>query len=410
MTNSHKNAIFISYDGFGQSYLEALYLPILNSVKNPPVDFSVVQFIPEKHPQKQTERRAAEKLGINLHFINYHNSPPLIATLYLILSGLFKVGRLARKEKTDFIHARTIIPGVVALGAKLFRPKMKIIFDTDGFVPEYRVEIGVLKENGLIFKTLKKLEKLLVSKSDLILVRTESARELLIEWYGEEAARKIYVTPNGKDETFYQPLAAAENEKVRRKYNLSDDAIFIIYVGNLGELYLPDKMLRLFSLVKKRHENSFFLLLSSTEFEKIDDLARGEGLGESDYKVERVSPGEIPALISAADVGLAFRAPVLSMRGIAPLKVSEYLLCGTPAVINSSIGFLETLFEEKQNLGFLLKTTNDEELEKAADWIIETAKPLREQFRETARRGGVAEFGLSNIKKHYENVYSKLIN
>ncbi|HEX8265029.1 MAG TPA: glycosyltransferase [Pyrinomonadaceae bacterium] len=409
MRQSHGKAIFLSYEGFEQSYLETLYLPILDSIKRPPIDFTVVQFIPKNHPQKALDAAAAERLGIPVHFLNYRNSPPVFSTIYLILNGILKVGLLARREKTDFIHARTWVPGLIALGAKIFRPRLKFIFDTDGFVPEFRVESGLLKNQGLMFKTLKKIEKLLIKKSDLILVRTNNARKILSNWYGDEAGSKIFVTPNGKDENFYRAFSAAENRKVRQKYNLSDEAILVLYVGTLVENVLPGKMFRLFSDVKKLEPNSFFLILSGSNFERLGELAQTEGLTEADYMVERVFPAEIPALISAADVGISFRAPTLSNQGVSPLKVCEYLLCGTPAIVNSGAGDLEPLFEENKELGFLLKEMSDKEISQAAEWIVRIAKPSRERLRETARQGGIKEFGLSNIKKLYENVYSKLI-
>ena len=317
---------------------------------------------------------------------------------------------LARREKIDFIHARTAIPGLIALGAKIFRPSMKIIFDTDGFVPEFRVEIGLLNEKGLMFKTLKKIEKLLVKKSDMILVRTQSAKNIMIDWYGTQIESKTYVTPNGKDEDFYRPYTEAQNRQIRQKYGIGDDAIFLIYVGTLGQSSMPDKMFRLFSLVTQLEPNSFFLILSRTEFDELDALAQAEGLSDADYRVESVFPSEIPPLVSAADVGISFRAETLSMRGISPLKVCEYLLCGTPAIVNSSIGDLEDLFEKNKQLGVLLMEMSDEELRETAEWVVKTAKPSRELLRQTTRQGGIKAFGLSNIKKLYENIYSKLIN
>lgn len=410
MSGKRGKAIFLSYEGFGQSYLETLYLPILNSIKNPPIDFTVVQFAPENHPQKESDRAAAERLQIPLHFLRYRNSPPILSTVFLILNGIATVGKIARREKIDFIHARTWIPGLIALGAKRFRPEMKIIFDTDGFVPELRVESGLLDERGKMFKILKRIEKRLVEKADLILVRTRSAKNILRDWYGEEAAAKIFVAPNGRDEQFYRPFSDAENNAARRKYNLTDDAIFVIYVGTLSNIFLPDKMMQLFAEVKKLEPNSFFLILSGSNLESLAETAREKNLAESDYNVERVLPSAIPPLVSAADVGIAFRSPTLSNRGVSPLKVCEYLLCGTPAIVNSGAGDLEALFAENQDLGFLLKETSDNEIRKAAEWIVKVAKPERKRFRKTARRGGIEEFGLSNVKKLYETIYSKLLS
>ncbi len=410
MTQPRSKAIFLSYDGYGQSYLETLYLPILGSIENPPVDFTVVQFMPKNHPQKASDAAAAEKLGIKIHFLNYYNSPPLLGTIYLILNGIFKVGRIVRKEKIDFIHARLLIPGIIALAATLFRPQVRLIYDLDGFVPEARVEAGLWSEKGFIYKTLKKVEKLLVKKANLILVRTEKAKKILSGWYGDESTSKTFVTPNSKDESVFHPFTEAENREIRQKYNLDDDTIFVIFAGTFGSFYMPDKMFRLFSYVKKRQPNSFFLILTVSDFEPFRHMVKTEQLTEEDYKVEGVLPVEVPRLISAADVGISFRIPQLSLCGIAPIKVCEYLLCGTPVIATASTGDMNLLFKENKELGFLVNETSDDELKQAAEWILKTAKPSRDNLRETSRAGGVKEFGLSNIKKLYEDVYRKLID
>ena len=52
-----------------------------------------------------------------------------------------------------------------------------------------------------------------------------------------------------------------------------------------------------------------------------------------DYAVRKVAPADVSSYLSAADAGIAFYRPGISRLGTSPVKVSEYLACGLPVVI-----------------------------------------------------------------------------
>src|SRR5690606_14821514 len=79
---------------------------------------------------------------------------------------------------------------------------------------------------------------------------------------------------------------------------------------------------------------------------------------------------EIPAWLSAADLAFAIRKPLPSMRGVAPIKLGEYLLMGLPTIASKGIGDSEELLEA---LPFVYHFDHDKatEIGGAAAWIIE---------------------------------------
>jgi glycosyltransferase involved in cell wall biosynthesis len=103
----------------------------------------------------------------------------------------------------------------------------------------------------------------------------------------------------------------------------------------------------------------------------------------------------VPALLAAADVGLAFRAVSLSTRAIAPIKVGEYLLCGLPVVGTAGIG--ETAAASEAGIFF----ADNEGPEAAAEWITGTLLPDRALLAGRARKVGLAHFSLERSVRDY---------
>ena len=123
------------------------------------------------------------------------------------------------------------------------------------------------------------------------------------------------------------------------------------------------------------------------------------GVDPGDVVVRRVPPGQVPSYLAAADLGLAFRAPSFSQRGVCPIKVGEYLLCGTPVLATRGVGDVDA-YLDGANLGTLLDDLSQETLEAAAAWFVE-ARGARAAQREASRERGVALFGLDACARRW---------
>ncbi len=59
--------------------------------------------------------------------------------------------------------------------------------------------------------------------------------------------------------------------------------------------------------------------------------------------VTRVDPSEIPAYLSASDVGLSFVKATYATQSRSPTKIPEYLAAGLPIIANSGVGDVDEL-------------------------------------------------------------------
>ena len=92
--------------------------------------------------------------------------------------------------------------------------------------------------------------------------------------------------------------------------------------------------------------------------------------------------------LNAADAGIAFYRPGVSRLGTSPVKVSEYLACGLPVVMNSGIGDSDAIVL-REHLGVLVNDFNEPEYARAVaslDHLITDSAGTRRQNRAAAER------------------------
>jgi glycosyltransferase involved in cell wall biosynthesis len=111
--------------------------------------------------------------------------------------------------------------------------------------------------------------------------------------------------------------------------------------------------------------------------------------------IMRVPPDEVPQYLAASDVGLAYRSTNFAMQAVAPIKLSEYLLCGLPVIGTPGIGETQRVVEA----GLLLEEKRGADA--AAHWLVNEVLPDRETYRQRARAVGVAQFSLARSIRDY---------
>jgi len=124
--------------------------------------------------------------------------------------------------------------------------------------------------------------------------------------------------------------------------------------------------------------------------------------------VRSVAPSDIPGWLSASDAGIAFYRPGISRLGTSPVKVSEYLACGLPVVINAGIGDSDLIITGEK-VGVLVENFSDPEYARAARAIAEFAA-APDQIRWQARAVAEKLFDLRSIgAERYARLYEKVL-
>ena len=355
----------------------------------------------------ETRKELAEQ-GIDWYYLPYHKWPSAAATAWDILRGTIRVWRLNGKKKFDVLHGRVHIPTLMgALARKFSSHKPKLLFDIRGFFPEEYTDAGIWPENGLLYRSAKRVEKWLMKEADGFVVLTEKARDILfpesVETGKDKLGRPVEVIPCCVDFAGrFNIDQKQDREKYRNRLGVGNRPVYS-HVGALGGLYLTEQIAD-FLLAAKEKNNTFALFLTQSDPQLIFPLLRERGFTENDYFVEKVDSREIPGYLAAADAGLSFVKAGYATQSRSPTKIPEYLACGLPIIANRGVGDVDKLIEEN-GIGVLLEDFSKESYIFALNRIDELGD-ISEKCRRTAER----EFDLETVGgDRYRRAYKALI-
>lgn len=377
--------LFLTWDGPEQNYLESLFFPLLDRVSKGDFEIHVLQFTWGDLNINGSVDRAAKDLGFHYSRVDIVRRPLSLATAAMIMKGRWEVERYVRQFQIDVVVARSIIPAAMVANSSA-----KFVFDTDGLMADERVDFGGWSPNGVSYRVFRELERLACMRADVIVTRTERARDVLIARVGGALDSNRFVAiPNGKDTTVFSPS------------HETSGSVNVIYVGSLGPQYVPESMFRFFSEVLKRRPEAHFKMLTG-QVDLARNFAKESGLKPESFHAERVPPSEVPRHIARANLGLALRLPSFSQCGVAPIKVAEYLLCGVPVLANPGVGDLDRQIDT--NVGILVEDPLLEDWATVAGQFTESILPNIEKVRLESRARGLELFDLEIVAKKYREV------
>ncbi len=414
MPKKRPHTLYICYFGLREPLVQTQVIPYLREILKDGIKISLLTFEPNfKDSWNAGEIEAARgKLaeeGISWHCLSYHKRPSVPATIYDVLSGAYFAVRLSRKEKIDVFHARAHVATLMGAIAKNFSGG-KMLFDIRGFFPEEYTDAGVWKENGLIYRSVKLIEKWLLKKSDGFVVLTEKAREILfpesVETGFDKSARPVEVIPCCIDPKRFAAAERLDREAIRREMKIGERHVFV-YVGSFGGWYLTDDMARFFALAHRQNPNTFTMILTQSDAEMVKQTLVSHGVPEKDFLIKEVSPDEVPTYLKAADVAISFIKACYSKQSSSPTKIAEYLASGLPIISNSGVGDLDALIEGEK-VGIILKSFTDEDYAEALtkmDGLL-TVENLSEHCRSIAHQ----RFAIDRVAgKNYRRLYRRLL-
>ena len=132
-------------------------------------------------------------------------------------------------------------------------------------------------------------------------------------------------------------------------------------------------------------------------------------IDSSRYTVRSVASADVPSYLSASDAGVAFYKPTLSRLATSPVKLTEYLACGLPVIINSGIGDSDALVT-REGAGALVSDFTKAEYAQAGN-IIERLVNQAEHTRKLTRSVAEKLFDVRQVGvQRYGRVYDRLLN
>jgi glycosyltransferase involved in cell wall biosynthesis len=250
----------------------------------------------------------------------------------------------ALRRRPDIVHARSYLPAAAADVIASVSPGARLLFDVRGMLGDEAVDGGAWSRESLRYRLVKRYERRLFHGSSALVVLTEALRDWMRENEQVPDGMRVDVVPCCVDTDAFD---VASNVRARTRAELGlEGRPVVVYAGTLGSWYKAEEMARFVGLMRRRHPGLAFLVLTQADSGELTRAARAAGLAENDIVVRAVRPAEMPAMLSAGDVGLSFIQPCFSKTGSSPTKVGEYLAAGLPVVLNSGVGDQASLVAE----------------------------------------------------------------
>ena len=395
---------FISWDGPDQNYMESLFFPIFERAAQSDIDFSVLQFTWGPEEIRRSIGRAARDRGIDYESRPVLRKPLNAATAAMIVRGAASVVFHARRHDIDVLMPKQIMPAAMCMMARPLLPDIRIVFDTDGFMADERVDFGGWDSEGMVYRLFRSIEARACRRADAVVSRTERGRDILIERAGPGVAdHKIFVVPNGKDTEQFAPLPTDERASVRDQWGIPEKAPWVIYAGSLGPHYHPESIFDAFEAIRQRAPGSRLTILTGHK-EVARDIHKARSIEDDAVDIMRVHPDEVAPILGAGDLGIAFRTPSFSQQGVCPIKIAEYLLCGLPVLCTSGVGDLDRQIDEKVGMMVEVEDLNPAGMEGIAQWFVDEVLPNRDGFRSACRARGKMHFGLDRCAAQLRDV------
>ncbi len=390
-----KKILYLTHDGLTDPLGRSQILPYLCGLSQ---EYEIVIVSFEKPDRYASQKRSVEEI-VNSHKIKwvplaYHKSPRLLSTVYDVFCLYQNALRLNKLQNFDIVHCRSYVTALVGMRLKM-RHALKFVFDMRGFWADERVEGGLWNLTNpvyrLIYGFFKKREKEFLQCADHVVVLTEAAKKIIVEW--GTAPSKITVIPCCVDMDLFSPNLITSERRLTTRLTLGFDSgdFVLLYLGSWGTWYLTDEMITFFKKIKLRIPNARFLILTTDRVEIKDQSIHDSVV------IRSVSRQEVPLFIALSDAAVFFIKNSFSKQGSSATKMAEIMAMNIPVVTNTGWGDIEA---QQGKIPGLISVTTPVDFELAIQRMQESYSNIRAAIQN--------EFALSRGIEKYESIYAQL--
>ena len=386
-----KNILFVTWDGPQVFYTESLFAPIFVKLKDHGYEVFILQFTWGTDERIAQIAHKCAEWGLSFKAVTIQRRWGPAGPFLSAIRGRKIVRRLVDLWGIDIVMPRSLMAGLVCLAAGRV-PGVHEVFDADGLAADERVDVRGESRSSPIYRLLRTIERRLTRRADLVLTRSGAASVILARRAGLPNTGRFRVVKNGRDEDEFSPDRA--NAKASPAPQDDGWSPRLVYAGSLGKQYRAPEMLRIAGAIHDRFPGTtFHIMTGSTEI--AGDLVR-ERFGERPgwITIEQVPPNRVAPALADGDFAFALRTTSFSSKGIAPIKVGEYLLSGVPVIGTPGVGDVAGLDDADAWFSY----TGDPA--PVVDWV-EATRWRFDAVRRACRREGVERFSLNAAVASY---------
>jgi glycosyltransferase involved in cell wall biosynthesis len=240
--------------------------------------------------------------------------------------------------------------------------------------------------------------------ADKVVSVSSAAQRQLENNYGI-SGKKFFVLPNCVDIHKFRPYPEMR-ETIRQQYNIGENPL-IVFVGTFYEWHDAHTLVMAFcNLLNKNSAARLLLIGEGVNKTKIEDLVLSLGLDKAVTFTGSVPLDTVPFLLSSADIAVApYKKMDVEFWG-SPMKLFEYMACGT-SLITSSVGQLTEIIRNEEN-GLLVEPGDIQALSLAMERLINNPT-LRDYLSHNARIDVEQFYSLEKYTDRLEELFSEVL-
>ena len=387
--------LYLSYTGLGEPLGESQVLQYLAALAR---DHAITLVTFERAETRRDAGRMAairercRAAGIDWHPLAYHNRPSGPATLYDLVVGTRTAVRLARRIGADIVHARSYIPGLMALAVKR-RTGARFVFDIRGFWPDERLEGGQWGRLDPRYVLFKRAERPLYRGADHVVTLTRAAERTVAAFPFLDPVPPVTVIPTCTNLDAFRPVSPKR------------EAFTLVYVGSMTGRYLFGHVARAVAMLFEHRPDARFLVLNRGAHGLIRGTLEGAGVDMARVEIVEAAHLGVARYVSGAHASAFFLSTGYSLRASAPTKTGELLACGVPVLGNEGVGDLAEDLRET-GTGIAVADFEDATLRDAVARLVELAE--EPGIAERCRRAAESRFALADGVARYDAIYRGL--
>lgn len=215
--------------------------------------------------------------------------------------------------------------------------------------PQNAVDLGMMKENGLLHWMFRRKEKKLYRLSDKIGCMSPANREYLIRHNPSVNPNKIELCPNAVMPVEIPKLSEQERCQILSEFDIPTNKTCFIYGGNLGKPQGLDFLLEVIATNEKRNDSFIVVAGGGTEYEKIAQW----------FEIQKPKNAKLVAelpkhtydnLVRACHVGMVLLDPRFTIPNF-PSRLLSYLENRMPVLLATDTATDMGRMAEKEGFG-----------------------------------------------------------
>lgn len=349
--------------------------------------------------RKDLEKKLRKECRRFMLFARYDFKPLfIISVLLFVICGYYWV----KRYRIQLIHAQNYYSTFIALFLK-FITSVKVIFDFHGLVPEEYRFLQKEKASSAVIKFLKLMEHLCIFYSDKIICVSYKLKEELHRRYPSMLIKTDVMPSFVNTEIF---LYDEQKDLYVRSNLLLNNNLVVTYVGNLLEWTELDEIIDIWRMISTIDKSARFIVITQSNPEQIWPILYPHGFSQKQFVIFKCTHDDVPAYLSASDIGLVIRPNTIFNRISSPTKVAEYLACGVPVLISPEVGDWSD-FIEQHEIGMILdcKGRNEDKYIKIENYLS-LLKSNRDELRKRCRRIIEQKLSQAEIRKRLLEIYN----